>query len=435
MGVLGAPLALWSVDGAYAVCRAYCRVVFFYLRVTCGLRVEVRGRVPKGEVLVAAKHQSFLDILIIFEALPRAKFIMKKELRWAPFIGLYALRIGSTPVSRGDRSKAMKAMVEHAGKAEEARQLVIYPQGTRVAPGARPPFKIGAGVLYERLGHACVPAATNAGVFWGRRSLHRRPGLAVVEFLPPIPPGLEIPVFMGRIEAEVEAASDRLMREAGFDPGPRADCWRQATSDVCPMSRNLRRRALRISAGLRPSSSARSSAIAAPTRAMVSGLSRWAPPRGLGDDAVDDAEGEQVLGGQAQSLGGLLHLLGVLPEDRGAALGRDHRVDRMLEHGDAVGGGEGDGAAGAALADDDGDERHADLQALLGRAGDRLGLAALLGALAGVGAGGVDEGDDRHARSGRRGPSGGSPCGSPRGGPCRSCGRCASGCRCPSRGR
>ena len=116
MGVLGAPLALWSVDGAYAVCRAYCRVVFFYLRVICGLRVEVRGRVPKGEVLVAAKHQSFLDILIIFEALPRAKFIMKKELRWAPFIGLYALRIGSTPVSRGDRSKAMKAMVEHAGE-------------------------------------------------------------------------------------------------------------------------------------------------------------------------------------------------------------------------------------------------------------------------------------------------------------------------------
>jgi 1-acyl-sn-glycerol-3-phosphate acyltransferase len=223
MGILGAPLALWSVDGAYAVCRAYCRVVFFYLRVICGLRVEVRGRVPKGEVLVAAKHQSFLDILMIFEALPRPKFIMKKELRWAPFIGLYALRIGSTPVSRGDRSKAMKAMVEHAGNAEEARQLVIYPQGTRVAPGARPPFKIGAGVLYERLGTECVPAATNAGVFWGRRTLYRRPGLAVVEFLPPIPPGLEIPVFMGRIEAEVEGASDRLMREAGFDPGPRAE--------------------------------------------------------------------------------------------------------------------------------------------------------------------------------------------------------------------
>ena len=221
MGVLGAPLALWSVDGAYRVCRAYCRVTFFFLRVICGLRVEVRGEVPRGEVLLAAKHQSFLDIMILFEALPRPKFIMKKELRWAPILGLYALRIGSTPVARGDRSKAMKAMVAHAGRATEPRQLVIYPQGTRVAPGARPPFKVGAGVLYDRLGEPCVPAATNAGVFWGRRSLYRRPGLAVVEFLEPIRPGLAVPEFMKRLEDAVEAASDRLMREGGFEPGPR----------------------------------------------------------------------------------------------------------------------------------------------------------------------------------------------------------------------
>ena len=152
MGILGAPLALWSVDGAYAVCRAYCRAVFVCLRVICGLRVEVRGEVPMDEVLVSSKHQSFLDILILFEALPRPKFIMKKELRWAPILGLYALRIGSTPVNRGDRSKAMKAMVEHAEKADEARQLVIYPQGTRVAPGARLAYKVGAGVLYDVAG-------------------------------------------------------------------------------------------------------------------------------------------------------------------------------------------------------------------------------------------------------------------------------------------
>ncbi len=221
MGILGAPLALWSVDGAYAVCRAYCRVVFFFLRLICGLKVEVRGEVPTGEVLVAAKHQSFLDILILFEALPRPKFIMKKELKWAPFIGLYALRIGSTAVNRGDRSKAMKQMVDHAGRVTEPRQLVIYPQGTRVAPGARPPFKIGAGVLYERLGETCVPAATNAGVFWGRRSWYRRPGTAVVEFLAPIRPGLPIPAFMAELQDRVETASDRLMREGGFDPGER----------------------------------------------------------------------------------------------------------------------------------------------------------------------------------------------------------------------
>ena len=109
--------------------------------------------------------------------------------------------------------------MEHAGEAGEARQLVIYPQGTRVAPGARLAFKVGAGVLYDRMGVPCVPAATNAGVFWGRRSAYRRPGLAVVEFLEQIPPGLPVAEFMGRVEETVETASDRLMREAGFEPG------------------------------------------------------------------------------------------------------------------------------------------------------------------------------------------------------------------------
>ena len=219
MGILGAPLALWSVDGAYKVIKDYCVVVFWLLRVICGLRIEIRGVVPQGEVLVCAKHQSFLDIMMIAHALPRAKFVMKKELRWAPIIGLYALRIGSTPVARGARAKAMKDMVAHAGRRTEPRQLVIYPQGTRVLPGARLPFKIGAGVLYDRFGTPCVPAATNAGVFWARRSPYRRPGTAVVEFLEPVEPGLAIPAFMARIEAVIEAESDRLMREAGFASG------------------------------------------------------------------------------------------------------------------------------------------------------------------------------------------------------------------------
>lgn len=219
IGILGAPLALWSVEGAYWVIKTYCAAMFWLLRVICGMRVEVRGPVPRGDVIVAAKHQSFLDIMLLAYHLPRARFIMKKQLRWAPFIGLYALRIGSTPVDRGRRSAAMKQMVEQVEKtADEAHQLVIYPQGTRVLPGATLPYKAGAGVLYERLGKVCVPAATNVGVFWSRRSRFRRPGLAVLEFLEPIPPGLPIPAFMKRVEAVVETNSNRLMSEAGFEP-------------------------------------------------------------------------------------------------------------------------------------------------------------------------------------------------------------------------
>jgi 1-acyl-sn-glycerol-3-phosphate acyltransferase len=73
-------------------------------------------------------------------------------------------------------------------------------------------------VLYEQTGQTCVPAATNVGLFWPRKGIYRKPGLAVVEFLPEIAPGLGREAFMQRLEAEVEDASDRLMREAGFDP-------------------------------------------------------------------------------------------------------------------------------------------------------------------------------------------------------------------------
>jgi 1-acyl-sn-glycerol-3-phosphate acyltransferase len=221
MGLLCAPLALWSAEGAYWTVRTYCRIVLPLLAAICGLRTEIRGPVPRGDVIVCSKHQSFLDILMLTRALERPRFIMKRELRFVPVLGFYAMRMGSTPVARGRRSQAMKDMVAHVEQGAEAPgQLIIYPQGTRVAPEARLPYKIGAGVLYDRIGKPCVPAATNAGVFWARKSLYRRPGLAVVEFLAPIPPGLPVATFMARLEESVEDASDRLMREGGFDPGP-----------------------------------------------------------------------------------------------------------------------------------------------------------------------------------------------------------------------
>ncbi len=210
-----APRVLARREAAYDAVHAYARWVRASARVLVGLRSEVRGPVPQGEALIAAKHQSFFDIILLVGALPRPRFIMKKELVRAPFLGWYALKIGCIPVDRGKRGQAiarMKAEVA-AGRALPG-QLVIYPQGTRVAPGVRRPYKVGVGLLYEQLGQPCVPVACNVGVFWPRHGLMRRPGLAVVEFLPEVPPGLPLPEFMARIEAEIEPASDRLQAEA-----------------------------------------------------------------------------------------------------------------------------------------------------------------------------------------------------------------------------
>ena len=218
VALVWAPWALFSRDGAYSACKSYSRWVFFSLRILCGLRCEVRGTPPTQEALVAAKHQSFLDIMMIFVAVPRGKFIMKRELIYAPFLGQYAWRLGCVFVNRGKRGQAIARMkADVAAGAAHPGQLIIYSQGTRVAPGVKVPYKVGSGLLYDQLGQPCVPAATNVGVFWPKHGILRKPGVAVVEFLPPIAPGMAVADFMARLEAEVETASNRLMLEAGFD--------------------------------------------------------------------------------------------------------------------------------------------------------------------------------------------------------------------------
>lgn len=218
IGLLFAPWAMFSRRGAYAACKTYSRWVFWTARWMVGLKVEVRGAPPKGEALIAAKHQSFLDIMMIFEALPAGKFIMKKQILWTPVIGQYAKMLNCIAVDRGKRGAAIDKMVKDvkAGLVEPG-QLIIYSQGTRVAPGAKKPYKVGTGVLYEQMGQTCVPVATNVGVFWPRTGIYRRPGVAVVEFLEPIEPGMPREEFMEVLEERVEARSNALMREAGFE--------------------------------------------------------------------------------------------------------------------------------------------------------------------------------------------------------------------------
>lgn len=222
LGILFVPYAIVSKKGALTACKLYARWLIWSAGWMIGLKSEVRGHVPTGEVVVAAKHQSFFDIILIFDALPHPKFIMKKELLWTPFIGLYAKRLGCIPVDRGKRGTTIAKMVQDVAREfEDPGQLVIYPQGTRVAPGDHRPYKVGSAVLYEGLGSECYPVAVNVGLFWPRKGILRKPGLAVVEFLDPMPPGLPKDEFMRELETRIEGRSGELMREAGFDPDGR----------------------------------------------------------------------------------------------------------------------------------------------------------------------------------------------------------------------
>lgn len=220
IGLIYFPWAVVSDRGARAGCNAWCVLVKWTARWMIGLRYEVRGTPPTDEVLVAAKHQSFLDIILIFHAMPAGKFIMKREIMYTPIIGQYGMRIGCVPVNRGKRGQAIKKMVADVARGRaKPGQLIIYSQGTRVPPGVKAPYKVGTAVLFSEIGQDCVPVATNAGVYWQRKGIYRKPGVAVVEFLPRIKAGMPKDEFLKTLEAEVETASDKLLDEAGFEYG------------------------------------------------------------------------------------------------------------------------------------------------------------------------------------------------------------------------
>jgi len=214
LGILFLPAAIWSRAGAYWAIDVYLSLVFWGLRTFVGLKAEVRGTVPSGSVIVASKHQSFLDVLILVRALHHPKFVMKRSLMWVPILGIYALRIGSSPVTRGKGHASVDELMAEVEKRKSLDgPLVIYPQGSRIVPGVAAPYKVGAYHIYRSHNIPCVPAAVNTGHFWPRISLWRYPGTAVIQFLEPIVPGLEADDFLTALHDQIEPASDDLSAE------------------------------------------------------------------------------------------------------------------------------------------------------------------------------------------------------------------------------
>ncbi len=212
IGIIGIPFSLWSRENTYKMIRIYCNSVFFILRYVAKLKVEIRGKVPTQQCFICSKHQSFLDVLILASILPNYRFIIKHQLTYLPIIGFYAKKTGCVPVNREKKIGTVNKMLEGLNY-EKDKQTIVYPQGTRVLPYAKKPYKFGAGLIYKNLNLKCHLVATNTGSFWARRSLYRYPGTAIVEFIDVLEPGLELDQFMLQIEEKIEFASTKLMNE------------------------------------------------------------------------------------------------------------------------------------------------------------------------------------------------------------------------------
>jgi 1-acyl-sn-glycerol-3-phosphate acyltransferase len=215
--IVALPTFFMPYRAILAVAKSWGRTNLVLLRVVAGIDCEIRGRekIPRGAVIVAAKHQSAWETFALLPLFDNPLFIVKRELQWLPIFGWLMIKGRMVPVDRSAGSQALAAMTERARiELSRGRQLIIFPEGTRRPAGAEPRYKFGVAHLYAAEGVPCVPIALNSGLFWPRRSLRLRPGTVIVEILDPIAPGLDKEVFFKRLQDEIEMATARLIAEA-----------------------------------------------------------------------------------------------------------------------------------------------------------------------------------------------------------------------------
>ncbi len=191
----------------------WLRSVLWLLKCTVGLthRVEGAELIPDEPVIYAFKHQSAWDTMSVPLLLHDPAVVVKRELLQIPFYGWYAKKHGMIGIDRDRGHRALRKILDEGEKAiADGKPLVVFPEGTRTAPGTRVPYFAGIALIYSKMGLPVVPVALNSGLFWPRRSFIKRPGCITVRYLPAIPPGLSRKVFMAKLEDAIETASDAL---------------------------------------------------------------------------------------------------------------------------------------------------------------------------------------------------------------------------------
>jgi 1-acyl-sn-glycerol-3-phosphate acyltransferase len=219
--IVGLPTMVFGRRAVLSLARIWGRSSLWLMRVICRTNAEFRGveNIPKGACLIAPKHQSFWETFALILHFDDFAYVLKRELTFIPVFGWYLLRAEQIAVDRGSVQIALRQLVVKAKSLfAEGRQLFIFPEGTRRAPGAPPAYKAGVAYVYEQTGVPCLPVALNAGLFWPRRRFLRFPGTIVVEFLPVIAPGMGRQAFLRELERCIETATDRLVAEATRKP-------------------------------------------------------------------------------------------------------------------------------------------------------------------------------------------------------------------------
>ena len=199
--------ALFGQEAVIAGSRRWAQYHYWCVRWILGIRVVVEGEFPTGACIIAMKHESMLEAIEILRLIDRPATVFKAELIRIPIWGWVARRHGVIPISREAGSAALRMMLKAAREAAAAdRPIVIFPEGTRVAPGERPALRPGIAGLYKTLGLPVYPVALNTGRLWPKGKFQRYPGVVTVQVGDPIPAGLP----REDIEQRIHTAINRL---------------------------------------------------------------------------------------------------------------------------------------------------------------------------------------------------------------------------------
>ena len=200
----------------------WARAVVWGMRWIGGMKVEVRGRefLPKkGPVLLANKHHAEVDGILLAALIPGIAFVAMQELFRIPLIGAILYRLQMIRVDTCGGGKERENLAQFAKRAYDSRRhIAIYPEGNLMAPGERERYRSGIYYMSRDLDLPVTPVATSVGLLWNRRDWRKKSGHAAIEFLPPIPTGLDKQTFMRRLEDTIETASDRLIAEFSGRP-------------------------------------------------------------------------------------------------------------------------------------------------------------------------------------------------------------------------
>jgi 1-acyl-sn-glycerol-3-phosphate acyltransferase len=211
------PLLAMPRSAMIPFARLWSKGVLLLMKVIVGIRWKVEGveNLPPKPYILASKHQSAFETFAIPVLIHDPAFVLKQELTWLPFFGWYLAKTGVIAIDRSAGTKALKSMVKGAEKArDDGRAIIIFPEGTRTAPGAKGTYHTGVAMLYGALNIPAVPMAVNSGLCWGKRAFTKHAGEIVFRILPPIAPGMDRKSFMALLETTIETATDELLNAA-----------------------------------------------------------------------------------------------------------------------------------------------------------------------------------------------------------------------------